>query len=229
MYNFSVWSFWSFNIKLKVISKLLNSKKCSLLILNSNFKIHFEFENVFNIKYMILRVIWQNSLKLKNLGGATLPDESPPGTERHGHRRGAGLLPGRSCGCSITTSSVYAPSSAVGDPYIKPSKPPFFFFFFSVFGRRHRLAPPLTAAAVELPPVTQTASTHSAHPRASLGPPEPAQFRQNRPHHRFRSQLRRLSVTDPPPVASHLHRRSELPVCSTAIAVSCWCFPFPLF
>jgi Tfp pilus assembly pilus retraction ATPase PilT len=60
------------------------------LISNSNFKIQFEFEKVFNIKlveleimkisyfgnfsgcYTILRVIWQKPLNLENLGGATV-------------------------------------------------------------------------------------------------------------------------------------------------------------
>jgi hypothetical protein len=39
MKNFGVLSFWSFNIKFKVILDLPKSKKCPLLISNSNFKI----------------------------------------------------------------------------------------------------------------------------------------------------------------------------------------------
>jgi hypothetical protein len=39
MYNFGVLSFQSFNEKFKVILNLPTSRKCPLLILNSNFKI----------------------------------------------------------------------------------------------------------------------------------------------------------------------------------------------
>jgi hypothetical protein len=60
------------------------------LISNSNFKIQFEFEKVFNMKlveleilkisylgnfsshYMILGVIWQKQFEIRNLGGATV-------------------------------------------------------------------------------------------------------------------------------------------------------------
>jgi hypothetical protein len=75
------------------------------LISNSYFKIHFEFEKVFNIKlveleilkisylekfssyYMILGVIWQKQFKIENLGGAAVAGESKPGTAWHGRRR----------------------------------------------------------------------------------------------------------------------------------------------
>jgi hypothetical protein len=88
------------------------------LISNSNFKIQLKFEKVFHMKvveleilkisyfgnfsshYMILGVIWQKQSKGSCvLGGATVPDESPPGTARHGHRRAVvafGQLPGAS-------------------------------------------------------------------------------------------------------------------------------------
>jgi hypothetical protein len=96
------------------------------LISNSNFKIQFEFEKVFNMKlveheilkisyfeifsscYIILGVIWQKQFEFENLGVATVADESPPGTERHGHRRATGLLPGCSREHSIATSSARA-------------------------------------------------------------------------------------------------------------------------
>jgi hypothetical protein len=83
------------------------------LILNSNFKIQFEFEKVFNTKLVeieILKISYFGSILTKivrigNLGGgATVPDESPPGTERHGHRRAAGPLPGRSRERLVATS-----------------------------------------------------------------------------------------------------------------------------
>jgi hypothetical protein len=61
MYNFGVKSFCSFNTKSKVISKF--PKKCPLLNLNSNFKIQFEFEKVFNTKLVELEI-----LKISYLG-----------------------------------------------------------------------------------------------------------------------------------------------------------------
>jgi hypothetical protein len=63
MYNFGILSFLSFNTKSKVISKLLILEKCPLLILNSNFKIHFEFKKVFNTKLVELEI-----LKISYLG-----------------------------------------------------------------------------------------------------------------------------------------------------------------
>jgi hypothetical protein len=95
--------------------------------------------------------------------------------------------------------------------------------FLSLFCRRRRLAPPLAAAAVEPPPATQTTPPHSPHSRASHGPSELAFFHPNRPHHRFLSQLRRLSATEAPHVASPLHRLPVPPSCFTTLTMSSCC------
>jgi hypothetical protein len=69
----------------------------------------------------------------------------------------------------------------------------------------------------------QTASSRSPRPRASLGPPELALFLSKSPHHRFLLQRRRLSITEPPPMASPLHRLPAPPSCFAAITVSSCC------
>jgi hypothetical protein len=97
--------------------------------------------------------------------------------------------------------------------------------FFSVFGRHHRLAPPLTTAVVEPYPAKTTAPLSSPRSRVSSGLPAPAQFLPNHPHDRLLSYLRWPSATEPPHVANHLHCLSVLADCSTALVVSCWCFP----
>jgi hypothetical protein len=109
MYNFGILSFWSFNIKFKVISKLPNSKKMS------PFDFKFKFQNPgwiwksfqhescrswnyedfifweFLSCYMFFKVISKNSFKSRNLGGGLLQcsGESEPGSRRHGRRRAA--------------------------------------------------------------------------------------------------------------------------------------------
>jgi hypothetical protein len=75
----------------------------------------------------------------------------------------------------------------------------------------------------------QTAPSRSPRPRASSGPPKLAFFPPKSPHHRFLLQHRRLSITEPPHVASPLHRLPAPPCDFAATAVSscyssCLCF-----
>jgi hypothetical protein len=107
-------------------------------------------------------------------------------------------------------------------PLYKAKQAVVFLPLLSLF-HRHRLAPPLAAAAVEPPPTTQIALSYSPRPHASSGPPKLALFPPKSPHHCFLLQRRRLSITEPPHVANTLHRLPAPPCGFAATAVSSYC------
>jgi hypothetical protein len=73
MYNFGVFSFQSFHLKIEVILKIPISRNCPLLISNSNFKMYAEFEKGQNMKSVDLEKLsnfyfWRFSTSLENFG-----------------------------------------------------------------------------------------------------------------------------------------------------------------
>jgi hypothetical protein len=88
------------------------------------------------------------------------------------------------------------------------------------FCHRRRLAPSLAAAAVEPPPATQITPASSTRPRASVGPPELAQFRLNHRNHLFLLQLRSEHRHHRPHVARPLQLVAVITKSTTVTAVS---------
>jgi hypothetical protein len=100
---------------------------------------------------------------------------------------------------------------------------------FSLFCHRCRLAPPLTAATIELPPAKTTAPSCSPRSCAPPGPTAPVHLCPNHPHGRFLSHRRWSSAIEPPHVASPLHHLLAPPSCFTALTVSSCCLSWIQF
>jgi hypothetical protein len=166
------------------------------------------------------------------MGGATVLGESPSGNTRHGRRRVAGRRPGPSRArqyCQRDVSHLPVTITVTVALYIARGHRGIF-CFFSVLPPP--LAPPLAAAVVKPPPATQTISSCSPRPCAPLGPTALAIFLPKSPHHRFLLQHRRLSITEPPHMASPLHRLLAPPSGFVVITVSSCClscFQFRLY
>jgi hypothetical protein len=123
---------------------------------------------------MILGVLWQKLIKGSCvLGVLQYTDESTLGSGRHGRRRAAvafhSLLVYPSWPARNRARLPTAASSSLAIYISKPHNRRRFSLFFSLFYRR-RSAPPLTVAAIELPPAKTTAPSSS--PR-SCAPPRP--------------------------------------------------------
>jgi hypothetical protein len=135
------------------------------------------------------------------------------------HRRGLRAASSHVCDRHNARTRLRA---ALETPLKGPSAP-MFLFFFSLFCRRRHLALPLTAVTVEL--LLAKTTTPSRLPRscAPPGPTAPVHLYPNHPHDHFLSHRRWPSVTEPPHVASPLHRLPAPPSFFTALTVSSCC------
>jgi hypothetical protein len=139
------------------------------------------------------------------------------------HRAASRLFP-RALDRHLIRAHLLASPVGSETPLKARAASPFFYLSFSLFWQHRRLALPLNTAAVGPSPAKSIVSIHSPLSRAPLRSPRTSQFRPERPHDHL-LHLRWPSATEPPHVASHLHRLSTPAGCSTALAVSCWCFP----